>query len=101
MSIFFFMRRWVVRNRSVIEIMVLIFTGVVSFLLVATGITIAVVEILDPAVDTDSASRTLFTAINIIIGALLGMLTVKGSANTDLNKRPDENEPKDITERTE
>lgn len=89
------------RNRSVIEIMVLVFTGVVSFLLVAMGITIAVVEILDPSADTDSASRTLFTAINIIIGALLGMLTVKGSANTELNQRPDEIEPKDITERTE
>lgn len=89
------------RNRSVIEIMVLIFTLVVAFSLLAFGFTISIIEIRDPNANTDKAAGVLFTAINIIIGALLGMLTVKGTANTELNQRPDEIESKDITERTE
>lgn len=89
------------RHRSVIELMVLIFTLVVAFAIIASGATIAIIEIRDPEADTSSATDVLFTAINIIIGALLGMLTVKGSASTELNVRPGEEEPKDITERTE
>lgn len=89
------------RNRSVIEIMVLIFTLVVAFSLLAFGFTISIIEIKDPSANTDKAAGILFTAINIIIGALLGMLTVKGTANTELNQRPDEAESKDVTERTE
>ena len=89
------------KGRSVIEIMVLTFTFVVAFALVASGATIAIIEIRNPDADTDSATEVLFTAITIIIGALLGMLTVKGAANTDLSTRPDETEPKDVTERTE
>ena len=89
------------KGRSVIEIMVLVFTFVVGFSLLAMGGTIALIEIRNPESDTDGAVETLFTAITIIIGALLGMLSVKGAATSDLAKRPGETEPKDVTERTE
>lgn len=89
------------KGRSVIEIMVLWFTFIVGFVLLATGATIAFVKFKDPDINTDRATDTLFTAITIILGALLGMLTVKGAATTELNQRPDEKEPRDVTDRTE
>ena len=76
------------KNRSVIEIMVLTFTFVVSFSLMAMGFTISVIEIRNPEADTDSATEILFTAITIIIGALLGMLTAKGTEQSNLNRKP-------------
>ena len=89
------------KGRSVIEIMVLWFTFIVGFVLLATGLTITIVKITHPDINTDRATDTLFTAITIILGALLGMLTVKGSANTELSRRPDEPEPHEITERVD
>ena len=89
------------KGRSVIEVMVMTLTFVVAFSLLAIGATISIIEIRNPEADTDAAVRTLSTAITIILGALLGMLTVKSAATSELNQRPDETEPKDITERTE
>ena len=89
------------RDRSVIEIMVLFFTFVVGFAILAIGATISIVEIRNPDVDTDGAVETLFTAITIVLGALLGLLASKSAAVTDLSRRPEETEPKDITERIE
>lgn len=89
------------KGRSVIEIMVLWFSFIVGFTLLATGATIAIVEIRNPSANTQPATDTLFTAITIVLGALLGMLTVKSAATSELGKRPEEKEPKDITERTE
>lgn len=85
------------RNRSVIEIMVLTFTFVVGFSLMAMGATISIIEIRNPTADTDSATEILFTAITIIIGALLGMLTAKGTEQTDLTKKHEpDNRPSDL-----
>jgi uncharacterized YccA/Bax inhibitor family protein len=89
------------KGRSVIEIMVLSFTVVVGFIILAIGLTIAVVKITHPEANIDRATDALFSAITLILGALLGMLTVKGSANTELNQRPDETEPHEITDRTD
>jgi hypothetical protein len=89
------------KGRSVIELMVLWFTIIVGFIILAMGLTIMVVKITHPDVDTDRATDALFSAITLILGALLGMLTVKGSARTELDKRPDEPEPQDITERVD
>ena len=91
----------VFKGRSVIEIMVITLTFVVAFSLLAIGATISIIEIRNPEADTDAAVSTLSTAITIILGALLGMLTVKWAATSELNQRPDETQPKDITERTE
>ena len=76
------------RNRSVIEIIVLTFTFVVALSLLGVGATIAIIEIKDPTVDTSAAVDILFTVISILIGALLGMLSAKGLANIELSKRP-------------
>jgi UPF0716 family protein affecting phage T7 exclusion len=89
------------KGRSVIEIMVLFFTFIVGFSLLATGATIAIIEIRNPTADTDAANETLFTAITIVLGALLGLLAGKSSSMSELGKRPGETEPKDITERTD
>jgi len=89
------------KGRSVIELMVLWFTIVVGFIILSMGATIAVVKIRNPDANIDRATDALFSAITLILGALLGMLTVKGSARTELDKRPDEPESHDITERTD
>ena len=89
------------KGRSVIEIMVLWFTIIVGFIILAMGLTIMVVKITHPEANIDRAVDALFSAITLILGALLGMLTVKGSARTELNQRPDEPEPVDITERVD
>jgi len=89
------------KGRSVIELMVLFFTGIVGFVILAIGLTIAVVKIKNPDANIDRATDALFSAITLILGALLGMLTVKGAANSDLSRRPDEPEPRDVTERTD
>jgi len=77
------------RSRSVVEIMVLLFTGTVSFALLAAGAMIAVVEIRDPTVDTDQAVDALFGAITIILGALLGLLVGRVEGPASLSQRPD------------
>lgn len=84
-----------------IEIMVLFFTFIVGFSLLAIGATISIVEIRNPETDTDAAVETLFTAITIVLGALLGLLASKSNAVNELGKRPDETEPQDLTERTD
>lgn len=89
------------KGRSVIEIMVLWFTFIVGFTLLMSGAAIAFIEIRNPESDTDSATEVLFTTITIIVGALLGMLTVKGAGTSELGQRPGETESKDVTERTE
>lgn len=77
-------------NRSVVEIMVILFSLVVSFSLLATGAMVAIVEIRDPTADTDTAVDVLFTAITVILGALLGLLAGKAeSGTTSLGDRPD------------
>jgi hypothetical protein len=77
------------RNRSVIELMVIVFTLVVSFALLATAAFIAVVEIRDPTVDTDQAVDGLFSAITVIVGALLGLLVGRSEGTASLSDRPD------------
>ena len=66
------------KGRSVIELMVLWFTGIVGFIILAIGLTITIVKIKNPEANIDRATDALFGAITLILGALLGMLTVKG-----------------------
>jgi hypothetical protein len=77
-----------VKGRSVIEIMVLVFTFVVAFAILATGLLISVIEVRDPTADTSSLVRTLSTIITLILGALLGMLAGKTDVINDLSYRP-------------
>jgi hypothetical protein len=84
------------RNRSVVEVMVLIFTLVVAFSLVATGFWVAFIEIRNPEADTDSAVDVLFTTPTVILGALLGLLAGKSEGVSELSDRPD-NTKDDVT----
>jgi hypothetical protein len=76
------------RGRSVVEIMVLTFTFVVAFAILATGALVAILEIRDPAVDTGEITNTLLSIVAGILGALLGLLAGKSTVGTDMDKRP-------------
>jgi cytochrome c biogenesis protein CcdA len=76
------------KNRSVIEVMVLTFTFIVGFTLVMTGVTIAIIEIKNPTADTDTIVQSLISLISGILGALLGLIAGKTAAVDDLSKRP-------------
>ncbi len=77
------------KNRSVVEIMVITFVFVVAFAMLSTGAMITIVEIRDPTADTRAAVTTLFTAITIVLGALLGLLAGKSDSIERLGTRPD------------
>ena len=80
------------RNRSVIEIIVLMFTLVVGASLLGLGGIIAIIEIRDPATDTSAAVQSLVSVLSGIIGALLGLLAGKAERLSSLTSRPEERE---------
>lgn len=75
------------KNRSVVEIMVLVFTFTVSFVLTGSITVVAIVEIFNPETDTAGAAQTIVTLISGIIGALLGLIAGKSQATQNLNVR--------------
>lgn len=81
------------KGRSVIEIMVLMFTVVVSISITGLGVLIIVVEARHPEADTALIANTLMSLISGILGALLGLIAGKSSSVTgaanDLHERPD------------
>ena len=77
------------RNRSVIEIMILVFTGVVAFMIVGMGILVLLVELRNPEADTGIIANTLMSLVSGILGALLGLIAGKSSSGAGLNQRPD------------
>jgi len=81
--------------------MVLWLMIIAGVMLLMMGLLISIVKIRDPSVDADRATDALFSAITLILGALLGMLTVKAPNIEDKNPeaRPDEEQEVDITER--
>jgi len=76
------------RNRSVIEIMVLVFTFVIGFFIVGVGVLIVIVEVRNPEADTGILANTLATLVSGILGALLGLIAGKSSAGSNLHHRP-------------
>jgi hypothetical protein len=76
------------RDRSVLELMILAFTFVVGFAIIAVGATITVVEIRDPDVDTASATQALLTLVSGILGALLGLIAGRSGVGSELHRRP-------------
>jgi hypothetical protein len=85
------------KGRSVIEIMVLVFTGIVAFTLVGLGVIILVVEVKHPEADTALLVNTMMSLVSGILGALLGLIAGKSNSTgngsnpfaSDLDKRPD------------
>ena len=80
------------KGRSVIEIMVLVFTFIVAFMIVGLGVMIIVVEVNHPEADTGLIANTLMSLVSGILGALLGLIAGKSSAVSgspnDLHQRP-------------
>jgi len=79
------------RNRSVIEIMVLIFTFVIAFAICGLGVLIVVVESRHPDADTSVVANTLSTLVSGILGALLGLIAGK-SGSFGNNKPKDDDQ---------
>ena len=80
------------RERSVIELMVLILTLVVGLTMIGFGIAIAVIEIRDPEADTSQGSAVLINLISTTLGALLGLLAGRSVFSRDLERRPEDDE---------
>jgi len=77
-----------VRNRTVLEIMILTFTFVVAFMIVGIGIMILYVEATSPEADTALVASTLMNIVSGIVGALLGLLAGKNISNGDSKGGP-------------
>jgi hypothetical protein len=60
--------------------MVLTLTFVVAFAILATGATVAVIEIIHPESDTTGITDGLMTIVTGIVGALLGLIAGKNDA---------------------
>lgn len=65
------------RGRPTLDLMVLMLTATVCFAILATGATIAIIEIKDPSADTSNIVQSLLSIISGILGALLGLLAGK------------------------
>jgi hypothetical protein len=80
-----------VRNRSVVEVMVLVFTFTVAFMIVGMSVLILVVETRNPEADTGIIANTLMSLVSGILGALLGLIAGKSSSGSqsELSKRQD------------
>jgi hypothetical protein len=84
------------KNRSVIEIMVLIFTFVVGFAIVGTGTLIAILEIRDPDTDTGDLTKGLLALVSAMLGALLGLIAGKASGSGEFHERPQDDSVDDL-----
>jgi hypothetical protein len=69
-------------GRSVVEVMVLAFTGLVVFTVLFGSVAVVVIEVLNPEADTSGAVQGLANIISGILGALLGMLAGRSEAVT-------------------
>jgi len=72
------------RDRSTGDLLVLMVTATVCVAILASGVTIVVVEITRPETDTADGLKTITGIINTLIGLLAGFLAGKtGSTLTD------------------
>jgi len=77
------------KNRSVIEVMIMVFTFVVGFMIVGLSVLILIVEVRNPAADTGIIANTLMSLVSGILGALLGLIAGKSAGGQGINTRPD------------
>jgi hypothetical protein len=68
-------------TRSTVDIMILVLVFVVSVSILATGATVAVIEIAHPESDTTTVVESLTSTITGIIGALLGLIAGRSEAS--------------------
>jgi branched-subunit amino acid ABC-type transport system permease component len=83
-----------VKNRSVIELMVMTFTFIIGFAVVGLGVLIVIIEWKNPESDTGILANTLASLVSGILGALLGLIAGRAtpSAADDLHRRPDKHD---------
>ena len=78
------------RDRSVIELLVLALTFVVGATLLGAGATIGIIEIRNPEADTSIAANILINTVSTILGALLGLLAGRSRFTEELTHHPHE-----------
>lgn len=68
------------KNRTVIETMIILFTGVVVFVMLSMSTAVVIIEIQSGGdADTDRAVDGLVALITTILGALLGLIAGKAT----------------------
>ena len=79
------------KGRSTIEIMILVFTFVVAFMIVGLSVLVLLIEMRTPEADTGIISNTLMSLVSGILGALLGLIAGKSSlgGSDPFDKPPD------------
>ena len=75
-------------HRSTVDWLVLMIAGTVCFAVLATGATVAVLEIRNYRVDTTGVVSTLSDVINTLIGLMAGFLA--GRAGVTRHQPPDQ-----------
>ena len=84
------------KNRSVVDIMILVFTIAVAWSIMMTGVAIIVIQIVKPHANTDRAVDAIFSLVTAILGALLGLIAGKRTVDGKLEiVRPVEKEVED------
>ena len=94
------------KNRSVVEIIALMFAAMITLGVPALGTTACIIEIRDPTADTSELVGALTSVITLILGSLLGIFGAKAGLESDqrrgtdwaeqredLYQRPSEHEP--------
>ena len=76
-----------VRTHSVVDIMVVTFTGLVAFTILFGAVAVMIIEIIDHTTDTTNITDALTSMITAILGALLGLIAGRSE---QMNAPPDE-----------
>lgn len=76
------------RDRSTGDLLVLMVTMTVCVAILASGVTIVVVELTNPQTDTEAGLRTITGIINTLIGLIAGFLA--GKTGSTLDKKADD-----------
>lgn len=77
------------RDRSTGDLLVLMVTATVCLAIIASGVTIVIVELNHPDTDTEAGLRSITGIINTLIGLIAGFLAGK-TGSTLSDKRVDD-----------
>lgn len=81
-----------------VEILVLSFTLLVVVTILGLAAAVVYVEVKYPGADTRGITQGLFGLISATLGALLGLIAGKSSVTEQLEVRPGDTVPTDITD---
>lgn len=76
-----------IRDRSTGDLLVMMVAGTVCFMVLVTGVTIMIVEIVDAKADTSTAVRQVTGIVNTLIGLLAGFLAGRTDYTVQNQKR--------------